>query len=323
MTRTIRWGIIGTGSIAERFAMGLGELPDAELVAVGSRSTDTAEAFGARFGVPHRHAGYSSLVADPAVDVVYVATPNAFHHDHTLLALEAGKPVLCEKPFALNAAEADEMVAAARGRRLFLMEGMWTRFVPLTVRLREMLSQRAIGDVEYLSAVYGFRGTKPRLFEAALGGGALLDIGVYGVHLASMVFGGPSEVRSLAHWSEPGIDERTAILLGHDRGRLATLFVSITAVIPPYAVLAGTAGRITLHPPFYCPSAMTLSSPNAADQVIEIPFLGNGFAHEAAEVMACVRGGALESAGMPLDESREIMRTMDEIRSLAGRRREE
>ncbi|MDQ1255520.1 MAG: hypothetical protein QG656_112, partial [Candidatus Hydrogenedentes bacterium] len=192
MTDTIRWGILGTGTVARAFAQDLRFAKGAELAAVGSRRQETADRFGDSFGIPFRHASYEALANDPSVDVVYIATPNSLHKEHTLLCLDAGKAVLCEKPFALNAAEARAMVTAARERGLFLMEAMWTRFIPLTVHLRELLAENALGEIRMLTADFGFRGDfEPEgiLWNRAYGGGSLLDVGVYPVSFASMLFG--------------------------------------------------------------------------------------------------------------------------------------
>jgi predicted dehydrogenase len=205
----VRWGIIGRGWIAEAFAAGLRALPDAALVAVGSRRQETADAFADRIGAPRRYGSHEALADDPDVDVVYIATPHSAHHTTTRLLLEAGKPVLCEKPFAINAAETDAMIATARHRNLFLMEAMWTRFVPLMAKVRTLLAAGAIGEVRMLSADLGFRaapGRPPRLFDPACGGGALLDVGVYVVSFSSMVLGTPSRIVSLPTLGEGGID---------------------------------------------------------------------------------------------------------------------
>ncbi len=192
--RKIAWGILGTGRIAGNFAADLALLPDAELVAVGSRSEATAQSFAGRFGAPHAHGSYEALAADPAVEVIYIATPHPLHAENMKLCLRAGKAVLCEKPFTLNAREAEEVIALAREQKLFLMEAMWTRFLPAVVRARELIEQGAIGEVRLLLADFGFRAAfdpHHRLFDPQLGGGALLDLGVYCVSLASMLFGPP------------------------------------------------------------------------------------------------------------------------------------
>jgi predicted dehydrogenase len=319
----IRWGILGTGRIAKTFAQGLAVLPDAELVAVGSRSQTTADAFGDMFHVPHRHASYEGLAADPDVDVVYVATPHSLHRDNSLLCLEAGKAVLCEKPFAINAAQAEEVVALARECGRFVMEAMWTRFLPAIVRVRGLLAEGAIGEVRLLSADFGFRAEfdpRGRLFDPYLGGGALLDVGVYTVSLASMVFGPPARIVSMAHLGPTGVDEQAAVILGYERGQLAVLTTAVRTSTPQEAILMGTGGQMRIHSQWWHPTTLTLALEGREEEVIYLPFEGNGYHYEAAEVMDCLRSGRLESDVMPLDETLAIMETMDQMRAQWGLR---
>ena len=212
MRRRIGWGILGTGAIAHKFARGLAALDDADLVAVGSRTAHRAREFAEEFSVPHRHARYESLVEDEDVDVVYVATPNPFHREHCLLCLRGCKAVLCEKPFALNAAQAEEVIGEARQRELFLMEAMWTRFLPVMGVVRGWIADGAVGEVRMVTADFGFRAefaSEGRLFDLHLGGGSLLDVGVYTLSLASMVLGpNPTSVESAAHLGESGWTSR-------------------------------------------------------------------------------------------------------------------
>jgi predicted dehydrogenase len=317
----IRWGILGTGRIARTFATALTFLPEAELVAVGSRASASANEFADRFGVPHRHADYAGLANDPDVDVVYVSTPHTFHQENTLLCLQAGKAVLCEKPFTINAAEAEEVINLARAKRLFLMEAMWTRFLPSMVKVRQLLSDGVIGEVRMLTADFGFRASfdpQGRLFDPELGGGALLDVGVYTVSLASMVLGTPSRITGMAHLGATGVDEQSAMILGYDQGQLAILSAAVRTSTPQAALIAGANGFISLHPQWWKPTRLTLSVTGRADEVIEMPFTGNGYNYEAAEVMRCLCAGKLESEVMPLDETLAIMKTMDQIRNQWG-----
>ena len=319
----IRWGIIGTGQIASQFAEGLEALPDAELVAVGSRTAETAARFAKRFGVPRGHACYEALAEDPGVDVVYVATPNTFHKRDAILCLEAGKPVLCEKPFTINAVEAASVIQAARKRNLFLMEAMWTRFVPAIERLRALLAERVIGELHMLIADLGMRfqfDPQSRLFDLHLGGGALLDLGIYPVSMASMLFGAPSSITSRAQIGETGVDEQAAIILEYGPLQLATLYTSLRTETPQEAILQGSRGRIRVQGPLYRPARLSLSVAGEKERTLEEPFQGNGYTHEAAEVMRCLRAGELESRIMPLDETLSIMRTMDTIRGQWGLR---
>jgi predicted dehydrogenase len=319
---SIRWGILGTGGIAARFADGLKALPDAELIAVGSRAKRTADAFADRFDIAHRHASYDALAHDDAVDAIYVATPHPFHREHSILCLRAGKAVLCEKPFTINASEAQEVIDVARHEGRFLMEAMWSRFLPSITKVRELLQDGAIGDLRLASAEFGFRvplNPKHRLFDLQLGGGALLDVGVYAVSFASMVFGPPTRIVSMAHLGDTGVDEQSAMILGYDEGQLFMGHAAVRTNTPQEASLIGTEGWIHIHPPWWRSDAITLNA-SGKEEVLQLPFQGNGYNYEAAEVAACLRSGRLESAVMPLEESLQIMRTLDQIRGQWGLR---
>jgi predicted dehydrogenase len=323
MTDTFRWGILGAGNIARQFATGLQALPDATLVAVGSRSKESADVLGAQFSAVRRHASYEALAADPEVDAIYIATPHSMHRENALLCIEHGKPVLCEKPFAINAAQAEEMVAAARARGVFLMEAMWTRFLPLLGRMRALLAEGAIGEVRMLQADFGFRtrvNPQGRLFDPVLGGGALLDVGVYPVSLASMVLGEPERIVSMADIGSTGVDEQSAIILGYEGGKLALLSTAIRTNTPHEARIMGTEGLIRLHDQWWRGTGMTLAVSGKEPQRIDEPITGNGYNYEAAEVARCVRAGLLESDTMPLDETIAVMRTMDAARAQWGLR---
>jgi predicted dehydrogenase len=323
MAMNVNWGILGTGTIAGKFAAGLGTSAGSRLLAVGSRAESSAEEFGECFGVPRRYDGYERLVADPDVDVVYIGSPHVFHYEHSMLALQAGKAVLCEKPFTINTAEAGELIREARQRGLFLMEAMWTRFFPLMLELRDMIADGAIGELDTLIADFGIRRsleTSERLFRLELGGGALLDLGVYLVSLASMFFGEPERVTSLAELGESGVDERTSIILGFPGGAQASLYCSIRTETPKGAFIIGDTGRIHIHPYFHRPDRMSLTEPDGTETLIERPIEGNGMNYEADEVARCLRAGLTESPVMPLDESLAIMRTLDEIRKPWGLR---
>jgi predicted dehydrogenase len=326
MSEKIRWGILATGNIAHQFARGLAVLPDAELVAVGSRSQDSADKFGEEFDVPHRHASYEALAADPEVDAVYVSTPHPFHHDNTLLCLNAGKHVLCEKPFAMNARQAGEMIATARTQSRFLMDAVWTRFLPAMVKTRELLAEGVIGETRLLLADFGFRSQfnpKGRLFDPKLGGGALLDVGIYTVQLASMIMGGPpAEMAAKATLGETGVDEQTAMTLKYAGGQLAQLSCAIRTATNQEAWIYGTEGRIHLHAPWWRGTKVTLWQAGGSDNgtTFDLPFEGNGYNYEAAEVMRCIREGRLESAVMPLDETLQLMETLDAARAQWGLR---
>jgi dihydrodiol dehydrogenase / D-xylose 1-dehydrogenase (NADP) len=313
------WGILGAGSIAGRFATDLKNLADARLVAVGSRSLDKAVEFAGKFGAARPYDSYAEMATDRDVDVVYVATPHPFHKEHTILCLDHGKAVLCEKPMAVNAGQVRGMVERARQRGLFLMEAMWSRFNPVLVQVRQWLAEGRIGEVRLLTADFGFRtGWNPegRLLNPALAGGALLDVGTYTMALASLVYGGrqPAQVQAAAWIGETGVDEQTAILFKYDQGQLALLSCAIRTGTPQEARIDGTEGSIHV-PEFWRPSRATLRV--RGQEPVEVTG-SPGYHHEAAEVMACLRAGRTESTVMPLDESIRIMETMDKVRALIG-----
>ncbi len=313
-----RWGILGTGTIANSFAAGLADVEDAELFAVGSRTRESAELFGSKWNVPRRHASYEALATDPEVDAVYVSTPHTLHHENTLLCLRAGKPVLCEKPIAMHAGEAEEMIRCARERRRFLMEAMWTRWSPVTTRVRQLLREGAIGEPRMLACDFGFRAPvdpTSRLFDPRLGGGALLDVGVYCAAYAQMVFGAaPQEIAGLADRGATGIDEQAAWIQRYENGALALLSCAIRTDTRIEATISGTSGSIRV-PHFFDPDHLILNG-----DTVRVEHAGNGYNYEAEEVQRLVRAGMLESEILPLDESLEIVRTLDRIRAQWGLR---
>ena len=319
MQKKTRWGILGPGTISQKFATGLKAVSDAEITAVGSRDLQRANAFADTFSIPHRHGNYTDLAHNPDVDVIYVATPHPFHKECAMLCLEAGKAVLCEKPLTVNAEQAEEMIACARQNNQFLMEAMWTRFLPVIVKVREWLADGAIGEPRLLTADKGSRQTlstetlEGRLFNPELGGGGLLDVGVYTIALAYMVFGAPSMITSLAHIGETNVDEQASILLGYDAGQIANLFCAIRTETSKEARIIGTKGAIHI-PEFWQATSATLIRTGRDPLHIEMPFIGNGYENQAIEVINCLREGKLESDVMPLDESLSIMKTMDTIR---------
>lgn len=261
LNQPVGWGILGTGNIAGRFAGDLAFVPEARLVAVGSRSQERGRAFGERFGIPHRHGSYVELAKNPHVQAVYIATPASAHKSNIELCLQAGKAVLCEKPLTVNAREAEEVIALARRNRVFLMEAMWTRFVPLIVKLRELLAQRVVGEIRHVMADLGSQVTLDpgsRVYSGELGGGALLQKGVYLLSLASMILGSPTSVKSLSVLAKTGVDEDTSVLLGYPGGCLATLWCSVGVRSGRRGAIVGTQGQIIIHDPIICPSSLSL-----------------------------------------------------------------
>jgi predicted dehydrogenase len=323
--RPVRWGILGTGTIASKFAKDLALLPDAELHAVASRSDLKAQAFAAQFRVPVAYPASEALVADRDIDVVYVATPHPSHHEGALLALRAGKAVLCEKPLTVNAGEARDLVLAARERGSFLMEAMWTRFLPSMRRVREILDQGVLGNIRSVSADLGYcipLGASSRMFAPELGGGALLDLGVYPVSFVSFVLGAPEEVTAIATMTETGVDAQCSALLRYANGAHATVNTTLEANTPGGAVVSGDLARLEISGPLFDPSSVRLIRGTQPDaEVVEDIRLsepGHGWRYEASEVHRCLRSSLLESPVMPLDESVAIMDTLDEIRRQIG-----
>src|SRR6201991_4413980 len=312
----VRWGVLGTGGIAHTFAEDLSLIDSGVVAAVGSRSQDTADRFADEFGIPARHPSYESLVADPTVDVVYVATPHPSHRDNAILALRAGKPVLVEKPFAMNAAEAAEIVAVAREEKLFAMEAMWTRFLPHIAVIRDWLAEGTLGEIVTVTADHGqwfAEDPKFRLFAPALGGGALLDLGVYPVSFASMVLGTPERIEAMGDPAFTGVDAQTSMLFGYDTGAHAVLTCTLRAKSPTRAAIVGTDARIEIDGDFYAPAAVTLIPREGEPTRVPSNHEGRGLRHQADEVARRLAAGDLESPLMPLDETIEIMQTMDQV----------
>ena len=256
-----RWGIFGTGFIAGEFARGLKALPKAQLLGISSRNPANAQTFAQIFQVPKVYDSYEQLVKDPAIDVVYIATPNHTHKDLCLLCLQAGKPVLCEKPFALNAQEAREIIDVARRQQLFCMEAMWMRFMPLINKVKQLIEDGVIGEVKMLTAEFGYPiayDPKSRFFQPQYGGGALLDRGVYGLSLAYYLFGKPSAITSQAIFAPSGIDEQSSMLLNYDSGKLAILSQSLSTYSSNQAIIMGTTGKIIIHQLFIKPEKISV-----------------------------------------------------------------
>jgi predicted dehydrogenase len=317
----LRWGILGTGGIAHTFATDLRRTDSGVVSAVGSRSPGAADRFANEFGIAARHPSYESLVADPSVDVVYVATPHPMHRDNAILALRAGKPVLVEKPFAMNAVEAAEIVEVARQQGLFAMEAMWTRFLPHIAVVRDWLALSALGEIVTVTADHGqwfAEDAGSRLFAPELGGGALLDLGIYPVSFASMILGTPNRVAAVIDPAFTGVDAQTSMVFGYESGAQAVLSCTLRAKSPTRASIVGTDARIEIDGDFYAPAAVTLVPRQGEPTRIPSTHEGRGLRHQADEVARRLAAGELESPFMPLDESISIMQTMDMVLVQAG-----
>jgi predicted dehydrogenase len=317
----LRWGIIGTGLIASEFARDLALLPGAGIAAVGSRHPYTAAAFADTFEIPHRHRSYRDLVNDDSVQAVYVATPHPGHYAAALLAIDAGKSVLVEKPFTVNAAQARGLIDAAELRGVFLMEAMWTRFLPHVVAVRDVLASGRLGEICTVSADHGqwfAEDSSFRLFAPELGGGALLDLGVYPVSFASMVLGEPDRIASIGDRAFTGVDAQISVVLGHSTGAHAVLNASLRAHSQLRASIVGTDGRLEIDPVWYRPSGFTVVDREGSSEQFRFSHEGHGIRHQAAEVARCVAAGLMSSEIMPLSETLSIMQTMDAIRLQGG-----
>lgn len=318
MNQKIRWGILATGGIAHVFAADLKLLENAELVAVGSRSPENAEKFANDFDIPLRFGSYEELAACSEVDAVYIATPHPFHKENAILCLNAGKAVLCEKPFAMNAIEAREMIAAARANNVFLMEAMWVRFTPLFQKVKSWLKDELIGDVRYLQSDFGFRsdkGFESRVFNPNLGGGALLDVGVYPISFASYVFDRqPATIKTSGYFGKSGVDEQGSFIFEYDSNKTASIFSANTLETKRESIIFGTNGFIHIYGPWNQLRHVCITIGDK-EIIEEFPLLGRGYTYQAIEVMDCLAKGKTESDILTLDETLTIMETMDSIRA--------
>ena len=317
----IRWGILATGWIAGQLAEAINNQPDAECLAVGSRSQQAADALGVRWGIPRRYASYEALAADPDLDVIYIATPHNLHDENMKLCLTAGKHVLCEKPLTVNAAQARECMALAQEKGLFLMEAMWMKFIPAIRQMQQWLADGRIGTTHLVQAHFSFNipyNPHGRLYDPALAGGALLDMGIYPATLAHLVLGKPDQILSAAHLGETGVDELNAAIWHYERGAQAMISSSQRLERPCEAFITGSHGYIKLHENFWHSQTVTIKQSGGEAETMHIPYEGNGYIYQVREVHDCLRVGRLESAVVPQADTLEIMTLLDEMRRQWG-----
>jgi predicted dehydrogenase len=326
---TIRWGILGTGRISRLFTSALNYCAEHDVTdhpvtvsAVGSRTKESADNFAAEYSIPHAYGSYEELAAAPDVDIIFVGTPNPFHYENAKLALEAGKGVLCEKPFMLNAAEAAELIAYARAKGLFFCEAMWTRFFPAADKIREWLADRVIGDIRLVTANFGFNArvtNDSRLFNLGLGGGALLDVGTYDIAFATMVYGpdAPRSIAASAYFADTGVDAVTSVTLGYGSG-LASLNCGVVASLRNNAVIYGSGGVIEIPDSFWSPHTVLLNAGRDRHEVFECKYEFNGYEYEVREMARCFAAGLTDSPLMTLADSLNTMKIMDESRRQIG-----
>jgi len=325
MDKPVRWGILGTGKIARAFATALQDVPDAVLAGVASRSRDKAEAFAAEFHAGAAYASYEALVAADGIDLVYVATPHPQHVGNALLALGAGKGVLVEKPFTMNVREAEQLIAAARTSGLFLMEAMWTRFMPALAEVKRLIAAGEIGSVQQVVADFGFTasfGPEHRVFNPELGGGALLDLGIYPLSIAASLLGPVVDVKAQASMGPTGVDVQTGFTMKHESGAMSACSCSFLARTPGELTVSGSRGHIRMNTMFHRARSVTVALDDGSTRTIATPYLGNGYVHEVIEAQRCWREGLIESPGMTHDETLALMNVMDEIRRQIGLRYE-
>lgn len=322
--KKIRWGILGCGRIARKFAADLRFVEEAELIALGARTQATADAFAKDFPAKHVHGNYEALVSNPEVDVIYVATPHALHHEHVMLCLKHKKAVLCEKAFAINYRQAKEMIDFAKEQKTFIMEAFWTRLLPPYLKMKEMITQGKVGTIKYLNAEFGFKPAPPfpaRLYDPSLGGGALLDIGVYPIFLALDVLGKPDHIDAVMTPAPTGVDEQCAITFTYANGAIAQLFCSFASHLATGADIAGDEGRLRFTHRFHGPTTVLEYYTGAMDTREIIPFekaLGNGYEYEARHVTECLMNNLTESPVLTNDNTLMLMQTLDMIRSKVG-----
>ncbi len=321
MAKPIRWGILGTGKIARAFATALQDVPDAVLAGVASRSRDKADEFATEFRACAAHGSYEALVAADGIDLVYVATPHPQHAANALLALGAGKGVLCEKPFTMNRREAGQVVALARANKLFLMEAMWTRFIPALGEVKRLIAAGEIGSVHQVVADFGFTanvGPEHRVFNPELGGGALLDLGIYPLSIAASLLGPVVDVKAQAEMGPTGVDVQTGFTLRHAGGGMSVCSCSFQARTPGELTVSGSRGHIRMNTMFHRARSITVALEDGSSRTIDTPYLGNGYVHEVIEAQRCWRDGLIESPAMTHAETLALMQVMDEIRRQIG-----
>jgi predicted dehydrogenase len=318
----LRWGVLAPGRIAQHFASAMTAHTAQTIVAVASRTHQRAQEFARQHGAAHAYGSYEELVGDPAVDVVYIAAPASEHLALGLLAIRAGKHTLIEKPLATSAADARQLVAAARAAGVFLMEAMWTRYLPQSAVIRTLVADGVLGDILSVSADFGQavpRGTNHRLYRPDLGGGALLDLGIYPIQLDSMLLGAPTAITAAGALTDSGVDAYSSAILGHGGGAQSTVSTSILARTPTRATIIGTEAHIEIAAPFHVPTALTLGGNDFFGKSMEWRdetgvTLMDGLAWEATAMATFIGEGRIESPLHTLDETVSILETIDEIR---------
>ena len=317
--KIVRWGIIGTGKIANKFAQAVQNADGAKLVAVASRTEESAKAFAEKHHIPYALVGYESLAKFADVDAIYIGLPHTYHPIYAKLFMEAGKHVLSEKPICINNRQLKELQKIQKEQNVYLMEAMWTRFLPAILQLRKMLKEGIIGQVLEVSADFCYRKTDKEsgtVYKKEYAGGSLLDVGIYGLNFASIVLGDDVETVQSAVHTASGIDERTHILLTYENGAIARISSAVALEKPEDAYVYGTEGYVHI-PHFYAASEFTVVTAQGKQEFC-FPYKGNGFEEEIEECNRCIAAGQTQSTVMPLTQSEKILQMMDKVRKQAG-----
>jgi len=316
MNKTYKWGILGAARIAKKFVDGLKILPNAELYAIASRSQERSEAFKEKHGLTKAYGTYEEMLSDPELDIVYIATTNNLHFEHTMMCLEAGKAVLCEKPFASDLSQVVQMVNKAREKNVFLMEALWSRFIPSMIHFKELVDNGTIKRPMLLQCNFGFIlpfDPYNRVYDPALGGGSIPDIGIYPIFTAMYLFGKPENIEVMSVPAPTGTDWTTSVLFKHKKKEISMLTSSFEMILDNEARVYGEGGYLKLHSMFQMPTRLTLRTNDGQETEIPLNLTGNGYNYEAAEVMDCLDKGLIESPALPHSFSIELMQVMDEV----------
>ncbi|QGY42664.1 gfo/Idh/MocA family oxidoreductase [Maribellus comscasis] len=322
MNKKYNWAILGCGKIARKFSSDLKLLSNANLYATASRSLKKAQDFANEFGFEKAYGSYEEMLADPQIDAVYVATPHSFHHEHAILCLKNKKAVLCEKAFAINKKEAEEMVACAKENNTFLMEAFWTMFQPSFVKAMEVIRSGELGKLKLVRSDFAFNGEfnpDNRLYNVALGGGSLLDIGIYPVFAALTSLGKPELLKTLVDFSSTGSEETISMIFKYKDGEMANLTSSFASLSPTQTEYWFENGYMILNPRWFTPTNITVKKNGEDEQILHSGHeKGWGYQYEAAHVMECLDAGKIQSGRMSWQMSLDLMETLDRVRIDAG-----
>ncbi len=321
MNKNYRWGILGAGRIAAKFCDALCFVEGSEVYAVASRNIENAKEYATKYNATKFYNNYDDLIKDENIDIIYIATPHPFHYEQTMRCLQNNKAVLCEKPMSLSGKQTSEMIAMAQEKKLFLMEGMWTACMPFIGKIKSIIEEDVIGDVQYMNADFGFAAPVDydgRLYNKTLGGGSILDVGIYPVFFATLILGEPFSIKSLSKTSMTGVDEYANMILQYPNGATAHLLSSIIFNTPIEAEIIGTKGSIKIKNPWFKATNFSVHLNNGSTENFSIPHLCNGFEHEIKEVMHCLGEGLLQSNQMPHKLTSSTSKILDEVLRQAG-----